>query len=132
MNIPLPQGFKAVRLAETDSARAPDILAYKVVDPATGLSAGQIAFMWNPVNRIFQPIWPGVNLYPQAQKKGLYAAFLTELAKHVDIGSTGTSKESGTMPNAAKVWQKLGAREETVVEDEFFSGPRAFVLRRKK
>jgi hypothetical protein len=81
---------------------------------------------------MFQPLWPGVNLYPQAQKKGLYAAFLTELAKHVDIGSTGTSKESGTMPNAAKVWRKLGAREEAVVEDEFFSGPRAFVLRRKK
>jgi hypothetical protein len=36
------------------------------------------------------------------------------------------------MPNALKVWRKLGAVEEQVVEDEFKSGPRAFVLRRKK
>jgi len=108
------------------------MLAYNVVDPATGKSAGQIHFMWNPANRMFQPLHPGVNLHPQAQKKGLYPAFLTELAKHVDIGSTGTSEASGTMPNAAKVWRKLGAREEAVVEDEYFSGPRALVLRRKK
>lgn len=128
LSIPLPQGFKAVRATGNE----PGTFHFNVVDPSTGLSAGQIAFMWNPANRMFQPLWPGVNLYPQAQKKGLYAAFLTELAKHVDIGSTGTSEASGTMPNAAKVWQKLGAREEAVVEDEYFSGPRAFVLRRKK
>jgi hypothetical protein len=131
-DIPLPQGFKAVRLLETETARDPNMLAYNVVDPDTGKSAGQIAFMWNPVNRMFQPIWPGVNLHPQAQKKGLYPAFLTELAKHVDIGSTGVSRESGTMPNAERVWRKLGAKEESVVEDEAFSGPKAFVLRRKK
>jgi hypothetical protein len=117
---------------DTAEARDPGMLFYNVVDPSTGLASGQIAFQWNPANRMFQPVWPGVNLYPQAQKKGLYPAFLTELAKYVDIGSTGMSEESGTMPNAAKVWKKLGAKEENVVEDPHMSGPKAFVLRGKK
>ena len=116
----------------TPEARAEGKLYYSVVDPETGLAGGQIVFEWNPANRMYQPSWPGVNLYPPEQNKGIYPAFLKELSRYVDIGSTGTSRETGSMPNALKVWRKLGAVEEQVVEDEFKSGPRAFVLRRKK
>jgi hypothetical protein len=117
---------------DTAEARDPAMLFYNVVDASTGLTNGQIVFKWNPANRMFQPISPGVNLYPQAQKKGLYPSFLAELSKYVDIGSTGVSQETGTLSNALKAWKKLGAIEENVVEDEFLSGPRAFVLRRKR
>ncbi len=116
----------------TPEARAEGMLAYGVVNPETGKMGGQIVFVWNPANRMYQPSWPGVNLYHYEQNKGLYPAFLKEVSKYVDIGSSGTSKEAGSMPNALKVWRKLGAVEEQVVENESLSGPRAFVLRRKK
>jgi hypothetical protein len=116
----------------TPEARDPGTLYYGIVDPKTGLQNGQIVFGWNPANRMYQPLFPGVNLHPHEQNKGLYPAFLKELSRYVDIGSTGTSAETGSLPNALKVWRKLGAVEEQVVENESLSGPRAFVLRRKK
>ena len=117
----------------TEIARSPENLSYNIKDPETGFSAGQINFFWDGVNGVYRPAPPGgVNLYSQAQGKGLYPAFLQELNKYIDLASTSTDP-SATAPYAQKVWGKLGAPVENLLPiDEMLGDPRAFVLRRKK
>lgn len=125
--INLPNGFRAVRNPASIDI-GPQSQSFNIIDPDTGLSAGTINFEWDALNGMFRPEPPaGVNLFPQAQNRGIYPAFIRELNKYVDIGSTSID-EIGTAPNAQKVWRKLGAVIQNVRGDEDI--PRAFVLRR--
>jgi hypothetical protein len=133
-NIPkiiyLPKGFKALRRLDPSkgSGEQLETLHFSVVDPRTKLGVGVIEFQWDNRNRMYRPMnAPGVNIYPEAQGKGLYPAFIKELNKFVDVGSAATTT-AGTTENAQKVWKKLGASIESVSGDPDI--PQAFVLRR--
>lgn len=123
----LPAGYKA----ESNGLEDDGSIFYNIINTENNLSEGQIYFVWDSKNKLLRPTPPtGVNLYPQAQKKGLYAAWLTEMNKYVDLASSGIDKTSGTMPNAVKVWTKLGAKIESTEQVEAISGDQAYVLRK--
>jgi hypothetical protein len=123
----LPAGYKA----ESNGLQDDGSIFYNIINTENNLSEGQIYFVWDSKNKLLRPTPPtGVNLYPQAQKKGLYAAWLTEINKYVDLASSGIDRESGTMPDAVKVWIKLGAKIESTEEVEAISGNQAYVLRK--
>jgi hypothetical protein len=87
-----------------------------------GTYGGEFLFGWDDVNKAYRPEPPtGINLWPPAQGKGLYPLFLKEINKHYDVASTGVDAASGTLPNAAKVWQKLGAKVETLKPNKRFA-----------
>jgi len=123
----LPNRFKALRVLGEDRNNT---LHYSIHKPGTTLRSGVIELQWDKLNKLYRPLdAPGVNLYPEAQRQGLYPAFLRELSKFVDVGSASTTTK-GTTENAKKVWQKLGALIEDVSGDP--NNPQAFVLRRNR
>ena len=106
---------KAVKeLGEAEALKIKQSIAYQFKNK-DGTYGGEALFEWDEINEMYRPAKPtGINLWPAAQGKGLYPLFLKQLNKHYDVASTGVDAASGTMPNAAKVWEKLGAAKEVL------------------